>query len=244
MKRMSARRRKNKKEAPSDTIATTQRLKQDVKKFEARRDFLGKKSNNEFAKAKALNKKNDKKTALLHLKKKKLYDTEIAKLDSGILTLEEQIIGLESGAMTIDLIAAQERAKKAQEKLMSKISIEKLDKLQAEIGDQQGDLEEINLMLTENGINDYEDDDLLAELDEMDVSEFEDELENKLPVPPKARVKREEFNEEEEELLKDLLSLEEAPTEKPKVPKPKPLLAGGGGSDEEALLLELEQSMT
>ena len=64
----------------------TQRLKQDVKKFEARREFLGKKATNEFNKAKVLNKKNDKKTALLHLKKKKLYDTEIAKIDSGILS--------------------------------------------------------------------------------------------------------------------------------------------------------------
>lgn len=57
-----------------------------MKKFEARREFLGKKAKNEFLKAKALNKQNDKKTALLHLKKKKLYDTEIAKLDSGILS--------------------------------------------------------------------------------------------------------------------------------------------------------------
>ena len=89
------------------------------------------------------------------------------------VALEEQIIGLESGAMTIDIIAAQERAKKAQEKLMSKINIDKLDKLQGEISDQQGDLEEINMMLTENGINDYEDDDLLAELDGFDLEEIE-----------------------------------------------------------------------
>lgn len=89
------------------------------------------------------------------------------------VALEEQIIGLESGAMTIDIIAAQERAKKAQEKLMSGLNVDKIDKLQGEIQDQQGDLEEINMMLTENGINDYDDDDLLQELDELDLNEFE-----------------------------------------------------------------------
>lgn len=75
--------------------------------------------------------------------------------------------------MTIDIIAAQERAKKAQEKLMSGLNVDKIDKLQGEIQDQQGDLEEINMMLTENGINDYDDDDLLQELDELDLNEFE-----------------------------------------------------------------------
>lgn len=236
---MSARRRRNNKKsaAPTDTIQVTQRLKQDVKKFEARREFLGKKATNEFNKAKALNKKNDKQSALLHLKKKKLYDTEIAKLDSGILTLEEQIIGLESGAMTIDIIASQERAKKAHEKLMGHINIDKLDKLQGEIEDQKGDLEEINMMLTENGINDYEDDDLLAELDGFDLEEIEEDLETKLPVPPKARVKLQDaYNQEEADLLAELL--EEAPTREPLVKGKKPELV-----DDDAALRELEMSL-
>ena len=71
-----------------------------------------------------------------------------------------------------------------------------------------------------------------------------EELEDKLPVPPKAKVQAtEEFDDQEAELLKELL--EDAPTRKPIVEKKKPLLVGGGsGDDEEALLAELQQSMT
>ena len=68
-----------------------------------------------------------------------------------------------------------------------------------------------------------------------------DDLEARLPVPPKARVKLEDdFNQEEADLLAELL--DEAPTREPIVRKKKPELAGGGSDDEEALR-ELEASL-
>lgn len=66
-------------------MATTQRLKQDISKFELRRKHLETKARNLKSKAKALNAKGDKSGAILHLKKMKLLDREILKIDSSVL---------------------------------------------------------------------------------------------------------------------------------------------------------------
>lgn len=85
--------------------------------------------------------------------------------------IEEQIIGLESGAITLDILDAKSRGKRAHEDLFGKIDIDRIDKLQGEISDQQGDLEEINELLSEN--LDYDDPELLEELNQMDLDDFE-----------------------------------------------------------------------
>lgn len=235
--------KRQKANKPKDAVSITQDLKEDVKKFEARRGFLDKKAKNELLKAKALNKQGEKGNALLHLKKKKLYDAEIKKLDSGILTLEEQIIGLESGAVTKSLLDAQTKAKNALAKMMKGINIDRLDALQGEIVDQQADLEELNLMLTENGLQDMDDDELLEELEQFDLDEFENDLVDGLPTTPTELRELEGLNDEKEleeaELLKELL--DDAPTGQVAVAKKEQKkLVAVGAYDEDGEMAELE----
>lgn len=242
----------------SETLVTTQRLKQDIRKWELRRDFLEKKAMNLKTKAKALNAKGERSGALLHIKKMKLYEKEILKIDSSILQLEEQIIGLESTSMNAEIIEAQERGLKAQK--ANKISVERVQKLKDGLEEINEQLEETTeLLMGEDGLDD---DSLLDEFEKLMTEDDEEELVQEAPVkkrvaPVRVATTPTEVLEEDDDEMKTLKRLEmsmrgllddldDAPTGKPQIKQPakapKKAVAQGGGKDD-ALFAELEAEM-
>eukprot|EP00920_Eleutheroschizon_duboscqi_P036731 GHVT01088309.1.p1 GENE.GHVT01088309.1~~GHVT01088309.1.p1 ORF type:complete len:164 (+),score=52.52 GHVT01088309.1:464-955(+) len=79
----------------------------------------------------------DKSGALLALKRKKLYEGDLAQTSSSRFTLENQINALESQAMQSVTVAALTTGVDAQKQLNQNININKIDKLMEDMQEQQ-----------------------------------------------------------------------------------------------------------
>lgn len=82
---------KKKQKAPTDNeiIGTITTLKQQMDQLEKRQELVQGKCDNELKQAKAKNQAGNKKQAVFHMKKKKMYEAEIEKLEGAKLNLEQ-----------------------------------------------------------------------------------------------------------------------------------------------------------
>ena len=102
------RRRSKPRGAPAskDPAQTIVSLRGTLDTLEKRQAHLDKQIAKQVAEAKAKMAKKDKRGALFCLKKKKMYEAEIEKLNGARLTLESQIIALEGTVTNADTVAA------------------------------------------------------------------------------------------------------------------------------------------
>jgi charged multivesicular body protein 4 len=170
----------------------------------------------EEAKTKMAN--NDKKGALFAMKRKKLYEQEIEKIDAAKMTLEQQAINLESAATNIDTIKVIQMGTQATKQMRKDMDIDKVDEILDEVREEMEMANEIGRAIAQPidvGIP-MDDDELLAELAELEVQDVEKKMLKKpaedlgLPAAPTAKLpekKRTKQELEEEQHLKELEAL-------------------------------------
>lgn len=205
----------------SKTVDQAAQMKQTVSRLEARRDFLDKKMQQELLLAKAKSKKGDKNGALQHLKRKKMYEKEVNKINNGVLNLEQQILTLESSSVTVDIVQAMKTGRNAMQSVQSSVNPDDVAELQDDIAELQQQQNEIDDAIgTPMGFED--DGELEDELAELEAAGLEEELDAlpKVPVAPKKQIND------------DFSALPAAPTHKPAIV-----------DDDEAALRELEKEM-
>merc|ERR1719261_1730113 len=118
------------------------------------------------------------------MKRKKLYEKEIEKIFNVKMTLETQVIGLESAAQNAQTFQAMQAGTKTMQKIRNETSIEKVDDVMDEIKEEMEMAQEINEAISQPVDPLMEDeDDLLAELNELETADLEAEL---LKPPPTA----------------------------------------------------------
>lgn len=164
-----------------------------------RRNFLDKKRNNVLLLAKEEQSKGNKTKALLNLKKKKMFDKEIDKLDGSIITIEQNILNIESASVTGDIFDALKLSKNIMEKLNKNINIEEMEEVLYETRELQVENDEIGMILAQSTEDVVGDEELEKEFREM----FEEKEEEKL-IGATVKLKKEMTKSE-----KDLLELSE-----------------------------------
>lgn len=175
----------------------------------------------EEAKTKMAN--NDKKGALFAMKRKKLYEQEIEKIDAAKMTLEQQAINLESAATNINTIKVIQMGTQATKQMRKDMDIDKVDEILDEVREEMEMANEIGRAIAQPidvGVP-MDDDELLAELAELEVQDMEkkmlkkpgeelEDMETKMPAAPTAKLperKKTKQELEEEQNLKELEAL-------------------------------------
>eukprot|EP00956_Cyclotella_meneghiniana_P010900 scaffold15236_cov75-Cyclotella_meneghiniana.AAC.11 len=159
------------------TANTVVSLRENIATQEKREQHLEKKIEVCVKEAKEKMAKKDKKGALFKLKQKKLYEQEIDKIQNIKMTLETQVMNLESAAQNAETFKAMQSGKQAMTEIRNQTDIEKVDDLMDEIKEEMELADEISNALAQP-VDPLiaDEDDLLAELNELEANDVEEEL--------------------------------------------------------------------
>ena len=126
----------------------------------------------------------DKKAALFAMKKKKIYEKEIEKISNVKLTLETQQMNLESAAHNAETFKAMHSGTSAMKKIRKTVGIDRVDDMMDDMREEMEATDEISDALAQPLDPLMEDDDdLLAELDQLEMEDLQ-ELDSRLPSAP------------------------------------------------------------
>jgi hypothetical protein len=104
--------------AANQTINAMQSLAEREEQLEKKKDLLQKRINDEMEKAREFTRHKKKSQALMCLKKKKMYEQQLERMDALISRVLEQRNMLEEQQTTIGVLGAMQDAAKAQKKTM------------------------------------------------------------------------------------------------------------------------------
>jgi charged multivesicular body protein 4A/B len=149
--------------------------------------------------------------ALFAMKRKKLYEAEVEKIQNVKMTLETQVINLESAAQNAETFKAMEAGSKTMKKIRNEVGIEKVDDIMDEIKEEMEMANEINNAIAQP-VDPLmtDEDELLAELNALEASDLEQELlappttSTPLSLPTVPNTKLPSLAKDEEDELKAL----------------------------------------
>lgn len=171
--------------AVNKTIDSIQSLQEHEDSLEKRKALLEKKIEAELQKARELNKAGKKPAALACLKKKKLFEQEVANLDNMIMRVTEQRIMLEGQRSTVEVVSTMHKAALTAKENMKAMNVDKVDDVLADITEVSEQMAQINDVFA-NPIGAgaaLDEDELLGELEELDATQLDEELLEPAPVP-------------------------------------------------------------
>jgi charged multivesicular body protein 4 len=171
------------------------------------------------AEAKTKMAKGDKKGALFAMKRKKLYEQEVDKIQNVKMTLETQVINLESAAQNTATFEAMKTGTQTMKKIRNDVGIEKVDDIMDEMKEEMELAQEVNNAIAQP-VDPLmaDEDELMAELQALETSDLEAELlkppakqvhddlalptvpTNKMPTPSLAKEEEDELKKLEAEL--------------------------------------------
>mmetsp|Transcript_21214 Transcript_21214/g.9752 ORF Transcript_21214/g.9752 Transcript_21214/m.9752 type:complete len:153 (+) Transcript_21214:66-524(+) len=151
-----------------DAVETVKNTLEDLEK---RSRHLTIKADQALTEAREANKKKDKRAALHALKKKKMYDAEIGKLDGEKMTLETQIFAIEGATTHTNVFNAVSVGNTALKDINKEINVEKIDQLAVEMEEQQALQQEMQEALCQpmGLMSELDEDELLRELEDMEA---------------------------------------------------------------------------
>ena len=179
--------KKEKPVDPQEAVNTIGKLKDTLSTLEQRQKVLEAKARNELENAKEKNRQKDKRAALYSLKKKKMYESEIAKLDAAKMNMEQQIFMIEGSTTNVTVFESMRAAQSTIAQQHRNISVEQVDELRDQMEEHQQLQDEISDALTQpmGNLMNMDDDELLEELDKMEASEMEEKmLDLEMPTSP------------------------------------------------------------
>lgn len=169
---------------PVDTIKM---LRDNLLVLEKREEHIQKKIEMALAEAKMKSAKKDKNGALFALKRKKMYEAEVSKLQGARITLDSQILALESAAVNIETFKAMKSGANAMKGLRGDIDSDKVDDIMDEIQEEKDIHDSISEAISRPGQDLFNDEDLLEELAELEALDAE-EQEVEVVQPPARQI--------------------------------------------------------
>lgn len=159
-------------------LGAVEQLKDTLSMLEKREVLLHKKMAAELEKAKEFNRLKNKRAALQCLKKKKLYEQQCENLQNHQLKLEEQVITLEGSKTTAETFSALKQGAGAMKQLHKDTNIDEVDKVMDDINEQSEKARQVQEALGQPvGYSaDLDEDELDAELAELEAEDLEREL--------------------------------------------------------------------
>ncbi|SMN18836.1 similar to Saccharomyces cerevisiae YLR025W SNF7 One of four subunits of the endosomal sorting complex required for transport III (ESCRT-III) [Maudiozyma saulgeensis] len=122
--------------------------------------------------------------ALNSLKKKKIYENQLNKLDGQIDSLEQQLFSIESANLNLETLRAMKQGSKAMKAIHTGMDIDKVDETMDDIREQVELGEEISDAISRpmySGMNDIDEDELDEELDMLAQEETAKQIGN-IPI--------------------------------------------------------------
>jgi len=161
----------------------------------------------------------DKKGAMLCLKRKKMYEGEISKIQGARITMEQQVLSLENHSITIETVHTMQQGAQTMKTMRGRMGADDVADLMDDIREEMDTAEELSNELSRPAQELFDDAELLEELNELEELELEEQMLNaprvgvqerqRAPVSainfPSVPIGRPNAQEEEE----DLKSLQE-----------------------------------
>ncbi|KAI5060508.1 hypothetical protein GOP47_0024928 [Adiantum capillus-veneris] len=168
---------KKPKNEPS-ALATLERLHESLELLEKKERVLQKKISMETEKAKEYTRLKNKKAAILCLKRKKLYESQVEQIGNFQLRLHDQMILLEGAKATTETVDALRSGAHAMKSMQKAVKIDDVDKTMDDINEQTENMKQIQDVLSAPiaGGTEFDDDELEAELEELEEQELEKQL--------------------------------------------------------------------
>ena len=115
--------------------------------------------------------------ALFAMKRKKLFEAEIDKIENVKMTLETQVINLESAAQNAETFKAMQAGSKTMKKIRTEVGLEEVDDIMDSIKEEMEMASEINTAIAQP-VDPLltDDDELLQELEQLETNDLEAEL--------------------------------------------------------------------
>ncbi|XP_050909378.1 vacuolar protein sorting-associated protein 32 homolog 2 [Lathyrus oleraceus] len=132
----------------------------------------------EVEKAKESTKGKNKKAAIQCLKRKRLYEQQIEQLGNFQLRIHDQMIMLEGAKATTETVDALRTGAAAMKAMQKATNIDDVDKTMDEINEQTENMKQIQEALSTpiGAAADFDEDELEAELEELESAELEEQL--------------------------------------------------------------------
>ncbi|WVZ13567.1 hypothetical protein V8G54_011133 [Vigna mungo] len=181
----------------TNAVATLDKLNETLEMLEKKEKVLLKKVGAEVEKAKEFTRGKNKRAAIQCLKRKRLYEQQIEQLGNFQLRIHDQMIMLEGAKATtetVDALRTGAAAMKAMQKatcvLESSLNIDDVDKTMDEINEQTENMKQIQDALSApiGAAADFDEDELEAELEELEGAELEEQLLQPATTAPAAPV--------------------------------------------------------
>lgn len=170
-----------KQPTPQEAI---QRLRETEEMLQKKSDFLEKKIEGELAIARKNGTKN-KRAAIQALKRKKRYEKQLQQIDGTLSTIEFQREALENASTNTEVLRVMGDAAKALKSAHKNMNVDDIHNLMDDVAEQQEIANEISDAIS-NPVGfgqDVDEDDLLAELEELEQEALEKELIDVGPTP-------------------------------------------------------------
>ncbi|EDO47281.1 predicted protein [Nematostella vectensis] len=166
-----------KKETPPTTQEAIQKLRSTEELLQKKSDFLEKKIENELQIAKQNASKN-KRTALNALKRKKRLEKQLNQIDGTLSTIEFQREALEGANTNTEVLKNMSYAAKALKAAHQQLDVDDVHDMMDDIQEQTELADEISRAISEPaGFGmDIDEDELNAELDELEQSEIDKQI--------------------------------------------------------------------
>ncbi|RIA88601.1 Snf7 family [Glomus cerebriforme] len=152
------------------------RLRDTLQMLEKRESHLQTKIDTELRNAKS-NAATNKRAALMALKRKKQYENQIEKISGARITIEAQVMAIENANVNLETIKAMEKGAEAMKAIHGSMDINKVDDTMDSIREQIDMADEISNAISAPMIGiDLDDDELTAELDELEQEILDSQL--------------------------------------------------------------------
>ncbi|KAL6496546.1 hypothetical protein OROGR_029804 [Orobanche gracilis] len=174
----------------NNALVTLEKLNETLEMLEKKDGVLQKKASAELEKAKEYTKAKNKRAAMQCLKRKKLYEGQIEQLANFQLRIHDQMIMLEGAKATTETVDALRIGAAAMKAMQKAMNIDDIDKTMDEINEQTENMKQMQEALaTPINAADFDEDELEAELEELEGAELEEQLLQPTTTAPVAPVK-------------------------------------------------------
>ncbi|EXB24687.1 Vacuolar protein sorting-associated protein 32-2-like protein [Morus notabilis] len=174
----------------TNALATLDKLNETLEMLEKKEKVLQKKASAEVERAKEFTRAKNKKAAIQCLKRKRLYEQQIEQLGNFQLRIHDQMIMLEGAKATTETVDALRTGASAMKAMQKATNIDDVDKTMDEINEQTENMKQIQEALSApiGAAADFDEDELEAELEELEGAELEEQLLQPATTAPAAPV--------------------------------------------------------
>ncbi|KAL0885466.1 hypothetical protein Bca101_009448 [Brassica carinata] len=190
------------KQKETKTLQTLEKLNETLGMLEKKESLLLKRAAEEVERAKEFTCAKNKRAAMMCLKRKRVYEQQVEQLGNYQLRIHDQMIMIEGAKATTETVDALRIGASAMKAMQKATNIEDVDKTMNEINDQTDNMRQIQDSLSAPFGSDFNEDELEAELEELESAELEEELPKpvrhvqNLPARPATQKKQTAYEDE------------------------------------------------